>query len=109
MLESMACCGVYEMDGLCRSATRTLIDVCYERYDNGGDDFDDPKKSAFIIFTDVVRYGRGVRLAKYIKMNKFGKVYATKARTNPNTRCKIKVWVWSPNDKNLKKWWNKHK
>lgn len=86
------------------------------------------KPSAFYIFTgvekviklkdNVDRFGfeyevpikYGSRLASYIKRHKLGTV--TVAPLKPNRRNHpdhlVRVWVWTPSEFGLQKWWAKH-
>lgn len=58
-----------------------------------------------IVFSDTIRKpSRGTRLAKYIKDNKLGTVTASPVRTNPNSRNRIRTWIWCVDRKALKKW-----
>lgn len=100
LLNKLSCCGVSEIDGL-QSPVKTLKDVCDEY-------FISEVGRTYVIFTDVFYSTKGERLVKYIKLNKLGVIYGTKYKTNINSGNMIKLWVWSPHDRNLKKWWKKH-
>ena len=105
MLEETSCCGVLEYDGVTgQTPTKILLNICENKYDNW-----EGYKSAFITFTDVAKSSNGKNLYSYILKNKLGTVVKTRARTNPNTRRKIKIWVWSPNETNLRKWYKSEK
>lgn len=101
-----SCCGLSEVEGLSTNPKETLLEICHSKYDEWG-----PGKSqAFILFTDAVKYKRGTMLAKYIEKNKLGVIYkTTRAKKNPNTNNLIIVWIWSPNEKNLRSWWKKNR
>lgn len=105
ILEDTTCCGVDEINGLEKKPLETLLAVCRDKYDawSGG------AQHAFIIFTDTMSSRRGVRLAEYITEHKLGVLYKTeKAKRNPNSGNRIMVWIWSPNERELKKWWKKN-
>lgn len=112
-LEETPCCGVQFIDSIQDETPKeTLLAVCAKKYEDGENewgDYSDPWEQAFLVFTDNVSdsdYGN--KLAKYITEHKLGGVKATRQRRNPNTTNMIKVWVWTPNERNLKKWYNKH-
>ena len=52
----------------------------------------------------------GTDLARYITENKLGEIVTLgpkfNAKHHPNTTAQ--VWVWSPNQKAVEKWWEKH-
>jgi hypothetical protein len=54
------------------------------------------------IFSDAVKMGNGVRLARLIKKYKLGPVTSTPPAVNPNSGRKIKVWVWRYNGRKIK-------
>ena len=104
-LQDTTCCGLDEIEGLEGSPEETLLHVCEEKYDIG---WGDGAKHAFLMFTDTTKSGRGKQLAEYIEKHGLGYVDKTrKARRNPNTGNYVSVWIWSPNEKALKKWWKK--
>lgn len=109
-LNHTACCGLDEIDGIDDTPKNVLVSVCEDKYPDrewaeDGDQIG--QEQAFILFTDNVSDNNyGVNLAKYIKKNKLGTFTATRARENPNTGNMVRVWVWSPNEKNLKAWYN---
>lgn len=101
------------IDGLDDTPQEVLRHVCEAKYpDREWCDDDEPigDEQAFIVFTDNVSEDKypddgGENLAKYIKKNKLGSFIVTRARRNPNTDHMVKVWVWTPNERNLKKWY----
>lgn len=75
------------------------------------------KPSGFYTFTGVVKHTRGGQptqngqyapnFAKYIIKHKLGSVVESRPAAN---RCNhpdhiVKVYVWHPNERNLRKWW----
>lgn len=106
-LEDTTCCGLDEIDGLNSTPELTLKDICADKYPSWEDD---AMRHAFILFTDVWSRGRGRALAAYIKKHKLGIVIQTPhLRKNPNSGNRIRVWVWAPNENNLKAWWKINK
>lgn len=57
---------------------------------------------AFVMFSDVVQ-NRGEGLVAFIREHGLGTLSSPKARKNPNSGNRIKVWIWAPNFKALKK------
>jgi hypothetical protein len=57
-----------------------------------------------IIFTDVVDYERGSRLAKYIRSQKLGKVTSSSIVKNDNSGNNIQAWVWAVDYVALDRW-----
>ena len=107
MLESTNCCGVDEIAGLADTPEETLKDVCYEKYPlkNSNCWYDEEgEEQAFILITDTVKRGFDKKLVDYIRLNKLGVVIGTKPKKNPNSGNRIRAWLWSPNEKNLNKW-----
>lgn len=97
------CCGVYELHDLNELAPVDLLfGFLSEKEDN----------TPFVIFSDAVRdelgdafdEPRGLELAKFIKDNKLGTLFATPERHNPNSGNNIILWVWEPDYDALTKW-----
>ena len=104
MLRNMSCCGVLEYDGVeGKAPERILLEISNNWWGNANE-----ARSAFIIFTDVVWDEYGENLHSYIVKNKLGAVVKTRKKENPNTDNEIKVWVWSPNEVNFKRWCKKN-
>lgn len=105
------CCGVAEMSGISyvggpEAALRILV--------KGEEDLlDQDALPPFFIFTDgtreVTRDTPGQRLRRYIEQHKLGSVQFTTAKCNPRTDNMIRVFVWSPNVRNLERWARKRK
>lgn len=112
-LESSPCCAMDIIDGVDDTPQEVLRSICDEKYpdkewcDEDEEYGSDKKEQAFIVFTDNVskKDSGGEGLAKYIKKNKLGSFIVTRARRNPNTDHMVKVWVWTPNERNLKRWY----
>lgn len=100
ILEETSCCGVDELDGLSKKPERILRDLCFDKYDEeeGG------WKHAFLLFTDVTANKNGARLARYIKNKGLGITTTLHAKRNPNSGNRVKAWLWSVNEPELKKW-----
>ena len=73
--------------------------------------------AAFYIFTGVVGYTKskgkpryGPEFANFISEHKLGTVTEAPARVNRTNHPThlVKVWVWSPNYRKLKAWYNKN-
>ena len=120
-VEGLHCCAVGELYDLSdyNSPMSAMKAFCHFYGDYHGDP-DDP--GAFIIFTGVVRftsdsdnYGDdttyGPKFASFIRKHRLGSVVSTKPVRNRNNEPDhyVKVWVWAPNYKELKKWWTKNK
>lgn len=98
-----SCCGVKELDGIdAHEKTEDLLShICYYL-------FEDHVGCAFLTFTDKARRTYGSRLTVYIRKHNFGQVLVTRAKTNPNSGNVIRHYTWTPNLKNLAKWFKKH-
>lgn len=110
-LDETPCCGVQFIDMIDDSPESVLVDVCEKKYNenNDWDEYAEPLLQAFLIFTDNVSDNNfGEELADYITKHKLGGVKASRQRRNPNTDNMIRVWIWSPNERNLKAWYRKH-
>ena len=108
-LEGTPCCGVNFIDEISvdSSTTVTLMDVCFKKYEG---EWGEVEEQAFLIFTDNVSESiAGKNLAKFIEEHELGIIVKTRQRKNPNTGNSVKVWVWSPNERNLKAWYNNNK
>jgi len=109
-LESTPCCGVSFIEGINDTPDHVIYQVCEQKWS----DWDDDRGQAFLIFTDTTssmknsRLGsasyRGEKLAKFIIKHKLGTVISPNQRKNPNSGNMIKAWIWTPNEKNLRKW-----
>lgn len=51
-------------------------------------------RAAFVVFSDNVQNGHGVKLAEYIKKKELGKVVETSNIVNRRTGRVIQMWVW---------------
>lgn len=121
-LNNTECCGVDEISGVYTSTPIEVLKyVCREKYtgldeedcgcEDGCDDchYGDIQAQAYLTFTDAIYNSNGgKRLAQYIKDNKLGTLVSPRERKNPNTGNTIKIWVWSPNERNLKAWYVKN-
>jgi hypothetical protein len=99
-IEDTCCCGVGEFDGLEQRPEQCLIDLGNHIFACG------ENRRGMYIFTDRVKNGNGVALAKFIKANKeVGSVQVSKGRVNPNTGHMVKLWIYYPNWTGLKKFY----
>lgn len=106
-LKETSCCGLYEIDGLMwNSPKENLLDVCADKYDYS---YGGVTRQAFLMFTDAVGNKNGSKLASFIRKHGLGVIYETRPRTNPNSRNRIQVWVWGPDERALKSWWKKNR
>lgn len=106
-LESTSCCGVDEIEGLRPRPEQTLSQIGDEKFSTDG--WEEQRKQAFILITDTVESGKGRELVAYIKKHKLGTVVGTKrSKKNPNSGNAIEAWLWSPNERNYRKWWITH-
>jgi hypothetical protein len=102
MIYSTNSCGVYEFDGL-TSPISFFVQV-KERYLQNGF-FVSP--FAFLVFSDNKTLPKiGESVAKIIKKEGLGDIVETKYRVNPNSGRMIRVWVWAPKFKAVRKYVN---
>jgi hypothetical protein len=110
VLESTFCCAVGELDhlGFSKSPQEALKDI--------GGHYWHSDERAFIFFTEVRRKGRskkvtgryGEKLKAYIKKHKLGTVIATDTKKNVNSGNHVRMYVWTVNKTNFKKWCKLH-
>jgi hypothetical protein len=133
-IHETACCALMEMAHISDhegDAEEVMKEMCEQLDPELGspiDSYNDgpPKGITLVIpghmiFTAVVGYttnddeeGYGVKpsygpnLAKFIKKNKLGAVVESPIQVNRvnHPTHKVRVYVWTPNAKNLQKWWN---
>ena len=90
-----SCCGIAELADIRNDASpeRSILNVDY------------PDSQGVIIFSDTNghRYKYGTALARYIRKHKLGSVTGKAPTINPNTRNRVRVWMWSPTRTTLKK------
>jgi hypothetical protein len=63
---------------------------------------------AHFLFSDIVDKEGGTAFANYIRRNKLGKVVQSPIAINPNSNHKIRVWIFTPDKKAIRKWYKKH-
>jgi hypothetical protein len=103
--ESNISCGVYQLFDLYSTPESILHEVISGNIYDGGE-FSFP---AFYVFSDNFEADKeGTKLAAYIERHKLGRVIASRKRVNGNTHNLIQVWIWSPNERSLRKWARKH-
>lgn len=100
-----SCCGVREFDCVddYDDPLQLLLRFCVEENVDGNF-----LNYAFVVFTDRVNSKRGQKLANYIVKNNLGRIVESRAKINPNTSNKIKVWIWDIDNINLKRWYKKN-
>ena len=99
-------CGVLVEDRIARSPVETLTSWV-EMLEIDGE------SAAFIVFTDTMnsppnRAPCGQALCDYIRSNRLGTVYATRAKLNPNSGNQIKVYTYALNQRSLRRWHRDH-
>lgn len=106
-----SCCGVMEIDGVSLNTPKevllSLLDWEHEDYDYNTEKL--LGNSRNVVFTDVAQMRRnkqsGWGFAKFITENKLGTITGpSPGATNPGTRNKVHVWVWTPNVKAIEAW-----
>lgn len=103
--DSMVSCGVHEIYGLKKSPRQNIKDFAQQHWDSYEQEW--WEFVPFVIFSDTVKSGSGQKLADFITSNDLGIVRTLRARTNPNSGNKIKVWLWSVNIPEVKTYANK--
>ena len=99
-LHTLRCCGIQELCdvfGYEALPKERLLTICRE--------FETISKSprAHILFTDTKNCKRGDELAEFIFQKELGTIVTTTAEENPNTGRLVKLYIWSVNHDNLKK------
>lgn len=129
-LNDTACCAVMEMSHIAdnEGPEEVIREVCENVW---GDPYYDPewddppsenKPQAFYTFTGVVGYRKGSddegddteyapKLAAYIRKNDLGIVTESPTRYNRTNHPdhRVKVYVWAPSARGLRKWWVERK
>jgi hypothetical protein len=102
MINQTGSCGVFEFDGL--TSPRDFFVQVNEKYSRNGFHF---APFAFLVFSDNKTQPKiGERVAKIIKGEGLGDIVETKYRKNPNSGRMIRVWVWAPKFKAVRKYVN---
>lgn len=127
-IESTSCCAVEDINDLSSHNTPELAmrEFCLGLEVEKDYNYYRSKKvlsqpAGFYIFTGVVRHSKGSgtprqngkyapNFAAYILKHKLGSVVETTAHPNRVNHPDhwIKVYVWHPNETNLRKWWKKN-
>jgi hypothetical protein len=106
----MECCAVKELVGLGNTVNfeqdlRGFVTELYYEYVWAGDG---PRfHCAFVIFTQAGNGDYGEKLAEVIKKYKLGTVITSHKLVNPNTKRRVKVFIWEINKTNTKRWLGK--
>ena len=102
LLKNTHCCGLQELTSLgaysgCENTITRVIKDKIQGSWNG----------AFIYFTDISYFtgsSRGIRLTKYIKKHKLGRVFITGEIKNTNSGNMLTVFNWAYDKDALEKW-----
>ena len=99
-LNRTSCCGLREISGLGGAGTsrNALYEVAKIMYTNS-------KKGAFVVFSAPSQHKYGDNLRNLITKTRVGTVSKSRARKNPNSLNTLNVYMWSVNDKVLKRWY----
>lgn len=98
------CCGIGEIVDIIENENHpeiTVLDICKEMYEND-------KRSAFLIFSDIGRKKGGINLKRYIKKHNLGTVTASPTAINSNSGNSLRMWIWTINKRNLRNYYIKH-
>ncbi len=110
--ESMNCCGIREICGLSSNVTSTeAMQDFVERIATVDHGYGPRRyyKFRYAIFSAIGRRKYGHEFEAYILKHKLGEVISTGYHINPNSRHKLKVWVWTVDHVALKAWATAHK
>ena len=102
----LACCGVREIENLSTGRLPTarvaMLHFCAHTLGGGGN-----QKFAYAFFTQAgqVKYKYGDEFAAFILKHKLGTVTTPgKTSLNPNSKRRVKFFIWAIRWKNLNKW-----
>lgn len=107
---SQISCGISELFDLENSPSSTLthaFTMSYWPYGSPEEKEIIGLDFAFVIFSDTVQRGYGSKLAAFIKSHKLGTIIPSQIKTNPNTKNKIRMWIWQINPTALERWLKK--
>lgn len=96
------CCGILELDGIeaSPSAEKAILDVTWQWFGE--------RERAYIFFS-TTQGTRGVEVAQYIRKHKLGVVRKMPPTVNGNTGKTLTMWVWAPDKKAFRAFWQKNK
>lgn len=98
------CCGIAEIDGIIGETPQDVVrHVCYTLLELGGES-DCPvavRRTPILIFSDITNFKDGNTLMTFIRKHKLGVVATSRSRINPGSSNRLKVYVWTVNDRNL--------
>lgn len=101
MIYRTQCCGLREYSGLQDTPERTLKNFCRDMFGMG-------IYGTYFLFSGVSGgfFSKSAidKLTIYIQKNKLGRVYKTGYKKNPNSGRRLKVIIFEPNMKRLKRW-----
>ncbi len=104
--DSEISCGVSQLFSLNNEPVATISDIA--EYVFTPDELDGAPNFTFLIFSDCDKkdgLSNGQKLAQYIRDKRLGSIVASRARINPNTENKIRVWIWGVSFKALEKFY----
>lgn len=109
-IEDLACCGTCEINGIKDNTPQYVIGAMHQYlFFTNGKEVSWRNRRVFAYFTDNRDKKFGNALEKYIKKESLGAIIKTQTRINPNSKNPLKVWVWTLNHDNIKKWYLKNK
>lgn len=98
-IKTTSCCGVREFSGLQKDPVEVVNYFCKYLFEGG--------QCAFILYTDPVEFENGEALTDFIREFKLGDVTETPVRHNPNSDRDLKAYLFAPDLKTLKTWYDK--
>jgi hypothetical protein len=107
--DSCVSCGIMECSELHSNPEESAYDIACELYletDEWGEGnlITGGPHSAMLLFSDAVKFGRGVALADFLRARRLGLVTASPVRENPNTGNEIQAWIFCPNHEKFRRW-----
>lgn len=121
-VQDLECCGLKEFDGIINypDPAMAILALCAKLSDSSvsygiwGPHHFEPANLrlgqmpfAHLIMSQAGKETYGMRLAKFIRANKLGRVTSGPPNRNPNTGNQVKVFIWTPNKPAIRKFWQK--
>lgn len=91
-----------EYSGLFDKPSLSLFTLALARYTNNENH--NFLTTPFILISDPIRNGRGLKLYDLILKGNFGEIWSSPVSMNPNSHNELQIYVFSPNDEVLKAW-----
>lgn len=102
-LQNTSCCGLIEFEDICLSdPEESVLLYCEGTLDEG-------YYVPFVLFTDIKPYKHAKKLIAYIKKHGLGSIVKTATKKNPNSKHRLKVYVWTVDQRAIKKWYKLNK